>query len=447
MKNRDERKPKTIDKLKARRAWQNAIYRKYPVITKIFHPHHPIFTLTTGIGFLSAGLLGLLKMSSAMFFAMIIMTEDIINVPVMQFIGYLRNVQMGRKRLKSFLGIFVILLGYVLGACCGYYFLAASAPVLGVVPLFIKAMNTSLTLYAILAMSAFMLAKLVRQDPFTGLMVMAFFISIAPMPVVFTAATDVTLAAALIGCLAITLLYKNTMRLLYKLVYGHSNADGYYMDGFKEEEIAADRRQAKVFRVRPEVFKQLRVSVVRLIKQIHRQSPLYTKLTGSMRRETNAYKDIYHRLMTQKSDDTIDEVRSMLHSDHFTEKNTYPHFALRRQKISTAYSKLYGHQFTMEKLWATSGAQYEFYEPNELGMQTKDEMHRLHCWLGAIKCFWGDEESRAAQVAYHSAVTLFKTQLAEADLYPFGSIAQNSSLVQSEDDDDPVDDSVTLISK
>lgn len=278
---------------------------------RIFYPMRPILTLSIGLVLMILGFLNVLPVTTAVLIGAIFVTDDLILYPMLRIFGYILNLKTGKKIFKSIAITVMTLLGYLAGGLIGYFIIINLPSIFSIIALITAASDCAISVIAGCCLLGGILARLFNFPTIVGVGI--FGLAAPFLPIIIPVAIDTIVLSTLIGGFLGNYLTKQILRLAYKLLlYGHSNADGYYYAHDTEHVTELDRAQALKLHVPPETVKNTRAAIMHSIEAIKDNSHYGTKVTGTRQQMTNSYKDMLHLLMLGNSDAEFRNMRELM---------------------------------------------------------------------------------------------------------------------------------------
>lgn len=215
----------------------------------------------------------------------------------------------------------MILGAYLAGAIVGYLVLSHIPFLMKHIPMIEAAYGTSLTVLFAVVGVAIAAVQILNQNPFIAIFLALIIAPFIPAPAFITPAVDMAIIAMMTFAYAAAIVSKQSMRGLFKIFYGDTNADGHYSRGagkfkeffkvFKKDVIKLDREQAKVFFPNSEeqeaakLMSKVRYSLIKMIKGLGKRIPFVYNVLGFKIPHSYAYKDMLDHLLNAKDQEDV----------------------------------------------------------------------------------------------------------------------------------------------
>ena len=297
--------------------YKEKVKRLFASASTNFYPVRPLFSLLIG---LLISLFGFLHFPSAHFIFISgigTIADDILLAPGIQIHSYIRNFLLGRKLLKSSLGLTLIFGMAIAAGFVGFFVLTHVPAMLAVTQTVMSTLGTSIVLFSVTIAAAALLSKLLRQSMMIGGLI-GVYVAHYALPMVMTSLPlNLTVCAVLVTTFIATIVAKQSLRLIYKLAYGHSNADGYYfLLGNAKGSVGRRAELANYYGVTVSVFDRFIAALTRLPQVISAKSSFIENFVGNKTQFSSAYKDVLY-LVAQDPKYESKEERELLIKDQF----------------------------------------------------------------------------------------------------------------------------------
>lgn len=295
----------------------------------IFYPNRPLFTLFLSMALATLGIIGVLPVSLAFYFALTTAVDDMVFTPFLRVVQSINNLANKRKTAKSILTLVLLTLALLGGLAFSMLVLAKSPLIVTAIHSFTMSTGSSALMIGLIATIGSIGAHLSNKvSPSAGLVLGAFIGGFIPFTIV-PLSFEIAFLGTAATMFATSIISKQCMRMYYKLRYGHSNADGYDFEISTDNKPSEnDKKQAAFFKKQPETVMRLRQSLLEGIKLTNKQLHFGHSITGSKWQLTNSFKDILHQLNRTGSDrsnppsDTYDMSRLINDSREILNQNT-----------------------------------------------------------------------------------------------------------------------------
>lgn len=402
--------------------WRDRLYRRFHNVSKLFYPNRPIVSLLIGMSVVLLAYIGVFPLSVGLLCGIGYIVDDLIITPILGLAKYIRNLAYGEKKLKSVFGILGIVAGYALGFVLGYFVFMSMPAILALVPPIQAGVHTSITIFALSVAVVIGIAKIMRFSPMYLLWLDWLVFLIFPIPTVVSASVDVLVTSVVVSSFVASLAIKHLMRLVCWAITGKTNGDSFV--NVQDEELF--EQQANFFKVTKDQYIALKNSIVDMITNIERISPLLTKVTGSSKLEKNSYKNMMYLLLYAKDRTDLENLQELLgHNDlHKDSLIKLPetddeieseYYVLRKIQImlknwrlyrgSYKYNadEVYGEDFSFAKSFAIAGAPYNAYAKSEQGFDYKTRLHHQFARYAQLKCRQAGGDAEVARKAFQHA--------------------------------------------
>ncbi len=319
-----------LDRLEIKKRYATERHKRF------FFPIRPLFTLGASLLFAALYLLGVMSITIAIILTAAFAFEDLPLAPFIKLIRAANNLSNGRKKLKSVVMISVISISALIGGPIAFFiFIHNPFFMLGIAAFVFGTGCSPIWLFLGGAVGALFADRNQKLTPLAAILAgvgigwtIGFFLPVTIIPPVVSAIFVSSVACAFIG----SVVAKQSLRFYFYCKYGHSNADGYNMHRPPEKQAAFIAAQAKKFDVSVEHFKALteycktkvadikyEASPIHALKATSFSNPfaVFTwcldEFTLKRNYQTNAYKDIYHGLMTKNATpETVKQMQALL---------------------------------------------------------------------------------------------------------------------------------------
>ncbi|MDF1647046.1 MAG: hypothetical protein P1U61_08745 [Legionellaceae bacterium] len=356
---------------------------------RFFFPIRPLFTLGSSAFFGTLFLLSLLPATWAIIFTAAFAFDDLPLAPFIKLIRAVNNLSHGRKKLKSIVMITCISLATLIGGPLAFFILIHNPVFMLGMATFVFGTGCSPIWIFLGGIAGMMIADQSQKiTPLLGIsagfsmgFLIGFSLPVAIIPPIISAIFISSITCAFIG----SVIAKQSLRFYFYCKYGHSNADGYNMDRSPEEQHIFITKQAQKFNVSTEAFKKLtehcktkiahikeETSLLQAIKETRFSNPFailtwcWDEFTLKRNHQTNAYKDIYHGLMTDHTTpENLKTINALLNdsrpsSGHTQKKHPNYPYLFSGERQSDLQARTFFHQTNLAD---TGGVSEDLIEP------------------------------------------------------------------------------------
>lgn len=322
------------------------IIEQFPTerLKRFSFPIRPFFTLGSFVFFTTMFFLGALPLAWAIVFTAAFAFDDLPLTPFIRLLRAANNLYHHRKQLKSIITMLCITLGALVGGFLAYFYFIHQPLFMFGMAFFVFGTGCSPIWIFLGGVIGAIIADITKQiTPLFGITVgfsLGFMIGFS-LPITFISPVVSAVFIASVSCAFLgSVIAKEGLRLYYYLRYGHSNADGYYLDRTPEKQAAFIANQANQLHVSIDTFKRLTTYCMAKIKMIKTEASLMHAITSTnlsnpwaifywlwdeftlkQHYQTNAYKDIYHRLMAETlNSENVEAVKELLKNSTSIEK-------------------------------------------------------------------------------------------------------------------------------
>ena len=329
------------------RSSREKILRYFPTERhkRFYFPIRPLMTATIGTLLLVLVALGALPAFWGIVLMAVFAFDDLPLSPLIKLTRAINNLVQGRKKNKSIVIIAAVVLGLIAGGLIAAFVLTGFAPFMLAISSFIIGTGCSPTYLMIGAILGFVATQFNNKvTPYLGIaigLVSGFIVSFFFPPLAIPIFLDALVISALACAFATTVIAKQCMRLYYKVQYGDTNADGYEMARAPEAQDKFLEQQANTFGVTKKAFTKLTDYCKTRIQSLKEHASMYDKFSLKRHYKTNAYKDIYHSLMSPNlSREDVITTKKLL--GHTKESSSWPN---NRQKNPAMFTGRRGYDF------------------------------------------------------------------------------------------------------
>ena len=279
--------------------------------SRIFYPIRPIFTFLVGLALLGLAWTPFFPVGLAVYLGVGVMTDDMIMFPFLRLLKAKSNILHSRKGKKALVNIFAITLAYIAGAALGFFLFTQIPALTAIAAMAATSIACGLTVLMACSLIGVTLFHLLNQPPMLGAL-LGGLVSLC-MPRLFSVNVDVVLGSTVAFGFVAALMTKYAMRLYYKLTASDTNADGYrHMRVENDETMKKDHALARVFKMQPELIRDLRQTLVAIIKTIKKEDTFLNEFGGLRQKKTECFKDILNALLTAKNEGDVKKVQQLL---------------------------------------------------------------------------------------------------------------------------------------
>lgn len=301
------------------------ILKRFPTerYKQFSHQTRPFFTMATAFFLIALGWLQIVNFVVIAWTLAAFVLDNVALTPIMSSLRAINHLANGRKRLKSLLILIVVALALISGTGLGYFVLMHSTWVTAFFTNYIALTGCSPFLISMGAMAGGFVSHATHKIPlFWGILIGSCLASVIylPIPIAF----EVVYFSAIATAFFATVIARQSLRLYYKVYYGHTNADGYGIDKNPTEQREFVNHQALKFAVTPTQFSALTSQCKTRISETKRDASIWNEYMGYRSYTTNSYKDIYHGLMnpTLSEEDVVEIKHLIVNSNLPTVSNT-----------------------------------------------------------------------------------------------------------------------------
>lgn len=259
----------------------------------------PFLTMAMTLVLLILGILHIVNFVVIAWVMAAFVLDNVALTSIMSVARAINHLANGRKQIKAIVMLVMVSLALVTGACLGYFVLAHMPLVISAFSNYISLTGCSPFLISMGALLGGYVSHATHKIPlFWGIFLGSCIASVIyfPIPIAF----EIIYFSAIASAFFATIVAKQSMRLYYKLSYGHTNADGYNIAKNPTELRAFILSQADKFSVSPSHFEALAYLCRNRIDQVKRESSFWDEYMCNRNHITNSHKDIYHLLMSAK---------------------------------------------------------------------------------------------------------------------------------------------------
>lgn len=288
------------------------------------HQTRPFFTMATAVFLIALGWLQIVNFIVIAWILAAFVLDNVALTPIMSSLRAINHLANGRKRLKSLLILTAVALALISGTGLGYFVLIHSTWATTFLSNYIALTGCSPFLISLGAIVGGFFAHATHKIPlFWGILIGSCVASVLHLPIAI--AFEVVYFTAIATAFFATVIAQQSMRLYYKVYYGHTNADGYGMDRNPTEQREFIQYQAEKFAVTPSQFSALASQCRTRISENKRDASIWNEYMGYRSHTTNSYKDIYHGLMNPSlSEEDVIEIKHLIVNSNLPAvSNTY----------------------------------------------------------------------------------------------------------------------------
>jgi hypothetical protein len=280
-------------------------HQLFPKTDQSFYVNRPFISNIIGLGLISLATLRWLPLGLATKLGCGLLLDDILIYPIQQIRKYIHNIRGDVKLVKSWIGVFSTLIGYMFGALFAHALLIHLPITTFVVAALSHALGINFITLAAIEISGIFIANMLRRPAYEGVVAALLLLPFLPS-ITLSATADfyalMSLSFGFLTCYAV----KQLMRLISKIRYGHTNADGYYYNldlNVDDAPTELDYAQAARLDVDPQLITELRHSLLISIDYSRQQTPAIWRFLGADKACTAELKNILHLLMTTTAAD------------------------------------------------------------------------------------------------------------------------------------------------
>lgn len=290
------------------------IFRRFPTerFKRFWYPSRPLMILALGFFFLVLGYTGVLSMSWSLWAAAAFAFDDLPMTPILAVATAFNNYLEGRKQFKAIMMLSAILLGLALGGALGWYAWVHMPMVVTVISNYIVMTGCSPLLISTAGILGGVVAHMTKKMP----AIWGFILGITlagwvplPVPLFF----EVLFISMVTSAFIASIVAKQGLRFYYRWQYGHSNADGYEMARQSSKQDSFVEKQAALFNVNAEQFRNLTNQCRERISEIKQKATFLEEMNQERQYKTNSYKDLYQVLMNPTLEKTeVEEPKRLI---------------------------------------------------------------------------------------------------------------------------------------
>jgi hypothetical protein len=298
------------------------------------HQTRPFFTLATAICLIALGWFHVVNFMVVSWILAAFVLDNIALTPIMSALRAVNHLVNRRKTFKSIMTLLVVALSAGLGVGLGYFLLGHFPIVASIFTDYISLTGCSPFLISMGAMLGAYIAHATHKvSLFWGIFIGSFLATMLYIPVPI--ALEVIYFSAVGTAFFATVLAKQSLRLYYKLNYGHTNADGYGLDRNAQEQREFALEQSKKFGITLREFEVLSYYCLARITEVKKDASIWTEYMNYRSQITNSYKDIQFALMNPNiTEEEIRETKYLIaHSNLTPAFNT----AENKNKVASMY--------------------------------------------------------------------------------------------------------------
>lgn len=321
------------------------------------HQTRPFFTMATGFFLLALGWLHIVNFAVISWLLAAFVLDNVALTPIMSALRAINHLANGRKKTKSIVILIVVALALCLGSGLGYYLLAQYPFIATLFSNYIGLTGCSPFLISMGAiLGGYFSHATHKVSLFWGIFIGSCLGSVAYIPIPI--ALEVIYFSAVATAFFATVIAKQSLRLYYKLTYGHSNADGYNMDRNPMEQRQFIIEQAQKFEVSPQAVAMLAEHCQKRIAEVKKDASFWDEYMGYRSQITNSYKDIRLGLLNPTaSSEEISETKYLVANSHLPPAFNTPE---NKQKVSAMFRsgtlfapdlelRMWAHQFKISE--------------------------------------------------------------------------------------------------
>ncbi|MDX2345797.1 MAG: hypothetical protein QNK11_02840 [Legionella sp.] len=352
------------------------ITQQYPTEkhNRFFFPTRPWVTLAFAGFFSSLCLLGFLSAPWAIFWIAFFVFDDLPLAPFVQCMRAINNLTNNRKTFKAKVILTSITLAALIGGLLAFFVLAHN-PVfmLAIASFVINTWCSPIFIFLGGMLGAAIADQTKKITPLIGMIAglsLGFIIGLSLPITIIPLMVNAVFITALVSAFTVGMLAKQGLKFYFRHNYGHSNADGYYLDDSKKALPEASQKLADFCKAKIAEIKQ-EASFLEAVKNTSFSNPFaiitwgWDEFTLKHHHQTNAYKDIYHTLMSESSEDNnvSEKIKPLLkqeQSEHTAKTCTQYPYVFSGERQSNLQARSFFHH---QKLNESGGIPEELSAP------------------------------------------------------------------------------------